>query len=166
MLDNGQAQLLVKMALIAAVGETPVTAAELASDPHSDFHGFCEWWRVHGRAPLAGADWLEERGMDGQAAAWAWAANEPDRHTESHSIHNYDGKSDGGFCPYGHGATNGFIWWRSNNRKWRATLPVSVSEIDIDSDTFASAIAWFLDRWATVFGTSRTPVATQEVATV
>jgi hypothetical protein len=50
-------------------GETPVTAAELTTDP--TFRGFLASWEADRRCPPELADWVQDR--DGESPLW-WAA--------------------------------------------------------------------------------------------
>ena len=52
-----------------------MTAADLLMDP--EFLAFCSIWERDGRCPLVFADWLRDRGLDGQADGAGWAATEP-----------------------------------------------------------------------------------------
>ena len=132
-----------------------MTAADLLTDP--EFQGFCSHWREHGRAPLPMADWLRDKGMDGQADAAEWAALEPDLGDNAIS----DSESVGGPTPTN--APESCWAWGSaegkEGRRWASDLPGDVFKRTRPADsarpfsyvggkTFPAAIAAFLDAWA------------------
>lgn len=128
-----------------------MTAAGLLTDP--EFRGFCSHWREHGRCPLPFADFLRDKGMDAAADAAEWAALEPDRADFGGHV-----GSPGGVCPNDIGC--GFAWGRGPrlNPGCRQYLPRDVwGAIPTrqfatgrwsGGETFAGAIAAFLDAWA------------------
>lgn len=118
-----------------------MTAAELLTDP--DFIAFCGCWEADGRCPLGLADWLRDKGLEGQAGAAEWAATEPDRR---------DVGGMGGARPYRH--SGGYAWGKVVTvapwGPWRSDIPPDVYARlrRVVRPTFPVAIASLLDAWA------------------
>lgn len=130
------------------------------------FQAVCSAWQRDGRAFVGFADVLMEWGMEAEAAAWVWAATEPDRPS------NQGIQGNGGIYPvYYPDLDTGqpWRWMTRSSADERDDLPEMLSEksSSIPFASFPAAILWFLKRSAEVYGAAGPPrVEVPEVAGV
>lgn len=132
-----------------------MTAADLLTDP--EFTAFCLLWKRNGRCPLVFADWLRDRGLDGQADGAEWAALEPDR-----VCVGWGKRPLGGVCPWPTGDGH-YVWFvgREGLRPMSDQLPADVHAKTtrlprgrgLQCLDFCGSVALLLDAWAS----ARTP---------
>lgn len=116
-----------------------MTAAALY-ETDSDFRALIQCWIDNRRCPLPMADYLRERGLEGQAEAAEWAAWEPDRR-------EYALETFSGIFP-----THRY-WFHSDVGKFADSPPEEIlSEADryTEKMDFSDCLLWLLDRWAEV----------------
>jgi hypothetical protein len=122
-------------------------AGPRASAPRDDllaspvFLAACKMWEADGRAPLEFADWLRDRGFEGEADAWEWGSG----YRPGVRYFSPDKSLECGF----------FVWCDGDDT--HPSLPKEFRPRGcrrvfggVFRDTFAEIVLWFLSRWAVV----------------
>lgn len=111
------------------------------------FLALCAAWERDGRASEAGADWLRERGFEGEADGWEWAVRESANYLIGPRPH--------------HHIINKRFYWHTNPRPKGTEANGCIVPTVLFADgchnmprqgakTFAEAVVVLLTRWAAV----------------
>lgn len=126
-----------------------MTATELhQTDP--DFQALIQCWIADKRCPIPMADYLRERGLEGQAEAVEWAAWKEDR---PQFMADYKAG------PYPNENGDGRYYWYFPASEEGSADAVRVANclpnllhraVDLKRGSISECLLWLLDRWAEV----------------
>lgn len=126
-----------------------MTATELyQTDP--EFQALIQCWIADKRCPIPMADYLRERGLEGQAEAAEWAAWKEDRQQflEKFKAGPYPAYNTPGKCYWFFTIDESSSPGSSNVAN---CLPHLLYKADnIREDSLSGSLLWLLDRWAAV----------------